>query len=364
VTEHREPPRIGPGDRLFDASLEQPTGGFRLRPLIAARHTRQLDSVKVGIVLLAGLAAAIALLFLGSWATRSTLDWLSVQAPYQIAFSRIHLVNEPPRWFRGGAQALLEGVRRSSGEAETISVLQVPPERLATSFKKYAWVESVNVSYVPGQIDVALRYHRPVAWVQLRPFDQIMIDEKGNILPAEDVDVSKLGTVIKVTGRGLSVPSDRRPGVVWKVRDQTNVEQVDERILAAAKLASFLLQEPQHGDAKRSNALRVDHIIPTEFSGRGLFVRTVEDVVICWGHAPGDEPTGHPSASEKWAMLRLWEQTENARSLVEGDYWAFSSDGLRHEGPHRDSRSQPATSKVSERPRDPPAQLEKPPGSG
>jgi hypothetical protein len=352
--EHREPPRIKEGDHLFDASLPEAARPSRLRPLIAARHTRQFDAVRVAMVLAAGLAMAIALVWLGSWAMRSTLDWLAVQPPYQIPFNQIHLVNPPPPWFLGGKDALLEGVRKSAGEPETISVLQVSPERLAMSFKKYAWVEGVKVSYAPGQIEVELRYHQPVAWVQLSSTDQIVIDEKGDILPAENVDVPKLGATIKVTGRGLSAPSDRRPGVVWKVRDETRLEKVDERISAAAKLASFLLHEPQHGDAQRSNALRVHDIIVTEFSGRGLFVITAENVEICWGDAPGDEPTGHPTAAEKWDMLRRWEQTEPTRSLVVGDYWAFSSDGVRHEGPHSDLRQQPETRKASENPAIPP----------
>jgi hypothetical protein len=364
VTEHRESPRVGPGDRLFDASLEQRSRRFRLRPLIAARHTRQLDSVKVGMVLVAALAVAIVLLFVGAWATRSTLGWLAVQPSYQIPFKQIHLVNLPPAWFLGGKDALLEGVRKSTGEPEMISVLQVSPEQLAMSFKKYAWIEGVKVVYVPGQIDVELRYHRPVAWVQLSSADQIMIDEQGNILPAEDVDVSKLGTVIKVTGRGLAAPPDRRPGVVWKIRDETNLEQVDERISAAARTASFLLQPPQLSDAQRSNALRVHQIIVSDFSRRGLFVVTAENVVICWGQPPGDEPAGHPAATEKWAILRRWEQTEKTRSLVEGDYWAFWNDGLRHEGPHSDTLHRPTARKFSETPRDPPTQHTKPPGSG
>jgi hypothetical protein len=339
--EHREPPRIGPSHREFDASLEAPAGRFRLRPLIAAPHGRRLDSVKMGIVLLIGLTVTAALILLGSWATRVTLDWLADQAPYQLPFSRIHLVNEPPRWFRGGAQAVLEGVRKSSGEAETISLLQVPPERLAMSFKKYAWVEWVKVSYSPGAIDVELRYHRPVAWVQLQGAEQIVIDEKGNVLPAEDIDVSQLGRVIKITGAGLAAPSDRRPGVVWKVRDGNGFERVDERILAAAKSANYLLEEPQYGDAQRSDALRILEIIVTDFSSRGLFLLNAEGIEILWGQAPGDEPSGKPAAPEKWAMLRRWQETEKARYVAEGDFWAFSKDRLRHVCPPTHPRHEP-----------------------
>jgi hypothetical protein len=363
--EHRETPRIGPGDRLLDASLEQPAGRFRLRPLIAARHTRQLDYVRLGLVLSAGLAVAIGVIYLGSWATRTTLDWLSAQAPYQIPFNQIHLVNLPPPWFLGGKDALLEGVRKSSGDAEQVSVLQVSPERLALSFKKYAWVEGVKVSYAPGQIDVELRYRQPVAWVQLSLADQIVIDEKGNILPAEDVDVSWPGTRIKVIGAGLKSPADRQPGVIWKFRDASGLERIDERIVAAARMASFLLQEPRNGDAQRSNAMRIIVINVNDFSSRGLFIYNADDIAILWGKAPGDELPGKPGAAEKWAMLRRWQETEKARFVADGDYWAFSSDGLRHVCPSRHTtRHQPTVKKLSEKPGDPPTQLAKPPGSG
>ena len=362
--EHREPPRIGPGDRVFDASVEAPARRFRLRPLIAARHTRQLDSLKIGIFLLVGLTVTISLIFLGSWATRLTLGWLAVQAPYQLAFSQIHLVNEPPRWFRGGTRALLEGVRKSAGDAETISVLQVTPERLAMSFKKYAWVEGVKVSYAPGKIEVELRYRRPVAWVQLSGAEQIVVDEKGNILPAEDVDVPQLGRVITVTGADLSAPSDRQPGVVWKLRDGNGFERIDDRIVAAASLANFLLKEPQNSDAQGSDALRILEIIVTDYPTRGLFVLNAEAIEILWGQAPGDEPAGKPTAADKWAMLRRWRETVKARHVAEGDFWAFANDRLRHVCPPTHRRHEPTTESPPKKTASPPAQPANPPGSG
>jgi hypothetical protein len=363
--EHREPPRIGPGDQRLDGSLEQPSGGFRRHPLIAARHPRQLDAMKLGIVLLSGLALAIALLFLGSWAMRSTRNWLAAQPPYQIPFKQIHLVNLPPPWFLGGKDALLEGVRKTAGESETISVLQVSPEQLAMSFKKYAWIEGVKVAYAPGRIDVELRFHQPVAWVQLSSADQLVIDEEGIILPAEDVDVPKVGSLIQVIGIGLTAPTDRQPGVVWKVREPGGLERIDERIRAAAKLAEFLSQEPQKGDAERSRGLRIRVINVSNFSAQGLFIFNADDIAILWGKAPGDEPPGKPTAAEKWAILRRWQETEKARFLAEGDFWAFSNDRLRHVCPplHR-TRHEPANESSLNNPHDSPARPPKLTGSG
>jgi hypothetical protein len=340
--DHREPPRLGPGDHLFDMSIEQPSKGSRLRPLIGARHHRQIDLMKVGVVLLSGLAAAIVLLILGSWAARSAHDWLAVQPPYQIPFKEIHLVNPPPPWFLGGNSALLDSVRKSTFEPEIISVLQVSSEQLANSFKKYPWIESAEVFYRPGQIDVDLRYHQPVAWVQLSAADQVVIDEKGNILPIGDINVPRLGPIkIKVRGTGLTPPSDRQPGVIWKIRDASGLERTDERIVAAARMASFLSQEPQKSDALRTNALRITEINVSYFSSRGLFLFNDEETALLWGEAPGDESPGKPSAAEKWAMVRRWYEKERARFLVEGDYWTFSNDRLSHVCAHPGARHEP-----------------------
>ena len=188
------------------------------------------------------------------WARRTSLDWLANQPQYQIPFDQIQLVDDagrpaqPPRWYRGGSQAFLENVRIDSQEPDAVPVLQVAADRLSQAFKNYAWVREVTrVAYEPGTIRVELRYRQPVAWVQLRGTEQIMVDDKGTILPAKDIDVSALGRVIMIFGDthdgGLAPPADRRFGVKWKTREQgSELEKVDERILAAARLASFLVR--------------------------------------------------------------------------------------------------------------------------
>ena len=185
------------------------------------------------------------------WARRASLGWLSNQPQYQIPFDQIQLVdaagrsNEPPRWYRGGSQAFLENVRIDSREPEAVPVLQVTAARLSQIFKNYAWVEDViRVEYSSGSIRVHLRYREPVAWVQLRGGDQIMVDDEGTILPAKDIDVAALGRVIKIFGDlkegGLAPPSDPRFGVKWKSReDGGELDKVDERILARRGLRVF-----------------------------------------------------------------------------------------------------------------------------
>jgi hypothetical protein len=129
--------------------------------------------------------------------------------------------------------------------------------------------------------------------------------------------------------------------VIWKVRDTNGLERIDERIVAAAAMASFLAQEPQRSEGQRANALRIVEINVSYFSGRGLFVFNDEGTWLLWGKTPGDEAPGKPNAAEKWAMLRRWYELEKARFLVDGDYWTFSNDRLRHACPHPGARHEP-----------------------
>jgi hypothetical protein len=353
VMEHREPPRIASGDRpLEGATTHNDRGPFRLRRFDEAGEKRKIDYPRAGLIVLGALVLAAGFL----WVKRASLDWLADQPQYQVPFDQIQLVdasgqpNPPPRWYHGGARVFLENVRIASREPEAVSVLHFTADRLSQVFKNYAWVEDViGVHYGPGSIRVELRYRQPVAWVQLRGGEQIMVDHEGTILPAKDIDVSALGRVIKIYGdlndNGLAPPSDFRFGVKWKCRaGAPAVEEVDSRILAAARLAGFLTGEEQARDAEKSPALRVIGIIVTDFRGRGLFVSNNEDAAILWGDAPGSERPETPSADEKWAMLRRWAETTEARRLVVGDYWAISGSGVRFvcrhpQAPHRPSSS-------------------------
>jgi hypothetical protein len=323
-------------------------------------NARQIDYRRAGLFLLAGLALVAGLIYLSAWAGRASVGWLAQQPPYQIPFDRIELVHEPPPWYLGagsqssrGSRAFLEGVRSSSREPDHVAMLVVVPDELTAAFKKYAWVKQVaRVEYAPGRIRVELRYRQPIAWVQLRGAQQQMLDDEGTILPTENIDVAALGRVLKITGDGgLAPPVATQYGEKWKSKtDAGGLQQVDERILAAAKLAGFLLEEPQAGDAERALALRIDEIIVTDFhknvpeaGTRGLFVQNAEGAAIWWGEAPGAEKPGRPSAKDKWAMLCQWANTTQARFLKDGDYWEFTRSGIVHTCPHPGARHRPAT---------------------
>jgi hypothetical protein len=349
--EHREPPRVGPGDLPGDgATTQHAAGPFRLRRFDEAANRRKIDYVRLGLFIGAGLALATG----AFWARRASLDWLATQPQYQMPFNQIQLIDddgrpdEPPRWYRGGSQAFLENVRLDSHEPAAISVLEVTADRLAQIFKNYAWVEDVvRVVYRPGSIQAQLRYRQPVAWVQLRGEDQLMVDDEGTILPAKDIDVAALGRVIKIIG-DVAPPTDRRFGVKWKsLQDGSDVESIDERVLAAARLAAYLLRADQARDAERSAALRMSWVIVSNFQDflrRGLFTTNAEDVTICWGDAPGINRSESLNADEKWAMLRRWADTTEARFLVKGDYWALSNDGVHFVCGHPGARHRPSLS--------------------
>jgi hypothetical protein len=356
VMEHREPPRADPNDRPFVGATEHPVGRFRLRRFDEAGDRRKIDYHRAGMFVLAGLALVTGLAYLGYRVKRATLNWLAHQPQYQLPFDRIELAAEIPRWYLGGSRAFLERVRRGAGEPETVAVLDVSPDRLALAFKKYAWVEEVNkVAYGSGRIRIDVRYRQPVARVQLRGGEQKIVDRHGIILPAEDIDVAMLGQVITITGDvrygGLAAPADARAGVIWKSPgDGSGRFRVDERIVAACKLAAFLLQDQQAKDGQRYPALRLSEIIVTDFyvHGRGLFVVNDERATIRWGDAPGDTPVGMLSAEEKWAILRQWRETTRSRFLEREDYWSFSKRGLDHVCPHRTDPHRPK--EFSERP--------------
>jgi hypothetical protein len=239
-------------------------------------------------------------------------------------------------------------VRLGSREPDHIAVLDVTTDELRLAFKKYAWVDEVTrVAYGGGRVRVELRYRQPVAWVQLRDAGQLMVDREGTILPAEDIDVAALGRVIPIVGAGgLAPPAAFQFGEKWKFKaNSSGLEQADERILAAAKLAGFLLREPQAGDAERSLALCVRQIfIVADFDVRGLFVINKEGAAILWGNGPGAERPGEHSAEEKWAILRGWADTTRARFLEPEDFWSFSRTGLQHRCPHRRDPHRPKES--------------------
>jgi hypothetical protein len=332
--EHREPPRIGAGDRRSAAAVENAAGGVRLRAFDPFRGRARVDPVRVGATALGLLVVAVAVVYGLSRATNGAVAWLHRQSQYRLAFSDIELARELPKWYRGGKREFLARVQRSSGNPESISLLGVRPERIATAFKLDPWVEEVTrVTFGPGRIGVELKFREPVAWVKVEKTQQF-IDGDGRLLPSEDVDVELAGPLIQITGEELTRPVDSRAGVVWKSkRAGEDVERVDDRIVAAARLARFLKERVGNDHANVSRSLRMLEIIVTEFGGRGLFVVNSEGTVLCWGGPPGSEGPREPTAEEKWQILLRWSGLAIDHTLPDGDYGDFTAKGIAHRCP-------------------------------
>ncbi len=355
MLEHREPPRIGPDDPAFDTVSELGGSRFRLRRLETPAGLRRIDYQRAGLWLAGGLILLAGLLYLGDRSLRKAIGWLAQQPQYQVRFDEIQLINTgglttaPPLWYRGGLHGFLENARIAAREPETISLLEVGPERLRSVFEKYPWVEDVaRVLYGPHDVRVELRFRTPVALVKVRDAEPLVVDADATVLPARDVEPAKLDQLVKIAGDvslgGLARPSDGRFGVKWKsLASRNGEEEVDARILAAARLAGFVAREPQAGDAARWPALRFEEIIVTDYDKpdkengrRGLFVVNGERSVLWWGDAPGFEAPGRLTADEKWTILKRWAETTAARIVDPRDYWAFTRDGLKHVCPHLD----------------------------
>ncbi len=346
MTEHREPPRLVAGDHRLGGTVENSERSFRLRAFNPAGDRPETPWRRAGLLVFVGLAIAAVIAaviaYLGFQAARTAVNWLHHQPQYHVAFGEIKLLSKPPACYRGGSAAFLEHVRRSAGEPEQISLLEEAPDRLARAFKLNPWVEKVvRVAYTAGRISVALEYREPVAWVKLPHGQQQLVDGDGRILAADDVDIEPLGRAIKITGQELAAPEEARPGLVWKTKGSGGgVDEVDSRVVAAARLARFLRNPDRMREAQASPALRIFEIIvtsPSDFSRAGLFVMNDEGAEIRWGEAPGAESPGKPTAEEKWRMLEEWRDTEPLRSLPEGDYWQFSRKSLRKVCPHPQS---------------------------
>jgi hypothetical protein len=301
--------------------------GFRRLDFV--RSERQLDFKRIVLACLLALAAVLIFGYLGNQSLRSAVGWLHRQPQYQLRFDDIQLRDEPPPWFRGGAEAFLRQVRENAKEAEVLPVMELERARIELDFKQFPWVDDVvRVEYPPQGIVVHLAYKRPVAIIPLPPGDEGLLDSQGHLLPAQDVEAEKLGPLIKITGRGLRESSRSQAGHrVWRSSAPgAEGERLQRAVLEAARLAGFLQDPARARDIRDFPALRVLTIIATD--PRGLFVQTSEANVILWGNGPGEEPAGSLEAEEKWELLKKWAKTSGKRTLRLGDYWEISRSGL------------------------------------
>lgn len=113
--EHREPPRIGPGERRIDGVAEEIRTRFRLRTFDLSENRRQVDFRRVLLGVLAGLVAIAVLGYLGTLAARRSVGWLTHQSTFQIPFQKIELVNALP----SGSREVLKSFSKECALART-----------------------------------------------------------------------------------------------------------------------------------------------------------------------------------------------------------------------------------------------------
>ncbi len=322
---YRETPRIAAQEGRLDGVIDDADSRPRFRRFDFVRAERQLDLPRV-LLAFCLLVAGLALMgYLGMQVLRSMVRWLHQQPQYQVRFLDIRLQDEPPAWFRGGAQAFLRQVRDHAKEAETLSVMDLEREQIRRDFKFFPWVDDVTlVEYPPQGITVHLVYKQPVATISFFPGERVLLDRKATILPGEDIDTKKLGPLIKIDSRGLDQPvGDDQPGLAWKSSAPGADGPRQERcMLGAATLAGFFQEPDRAGEAASVPALRVLAIVASD--PRGFFVQNAEGAMIYWGEAPGSESSGTPAAQEKWEILKKWATAPGRHNLPDRDFWTFS----------------------------------------
>ena len=326
---YRETPRIAAQDGRLDGVIDDADSRPRLRRFDFVRAERQLDLPRVLLASCLFVAGVALMGYLGTQVLRSTIRWLHQQPQYQVRFLDIRLQDEPPAWFRGGAQAFLRQVREHAKEAEVLPVMDLETDRIDRDFRLFPWVDHVaRVEYPPQGITVHLLYKQPVATIPFPPGGHVILDRKATILPGEDIDTKKLGPLIKITGTGLDQPaSDNQPGLAWKSSAPgAEGPRLERCVLEAATLAGFFQEPDRVREAASVPALRLLAIVATD--RRGFFVQNAEGAMIHWGEAPGSEASGNLEAKEKWELLEKWATTPSRRILPSGDYWRFSRTGL------------------------------------
>lgn len=350
--EHRQPPRMPPeeprlasragglaaGSQPGPLALPSPAPSSAPRRPAFPRRRLLLATAIIGGGTLAAYAAHRA---------RSALDgWLSDDPQYQIPFHSIVVDPPPPDWYRGGAPAFLDDVKRRSGMPDPVPLLKLKPGELTNAFQQSPWTEAVRIEYPPRGALAHVQFREPVAVVLTQDKTSFLVDGDAVILPSGDLNC-KLDEfelrqkLIRIEGQGLASPARALPGLIWELRP--GVEDTapgNRRILGAARLARFLRRKMNEADQLHTPTLHVTHINPMDSlprkdralfpkKDRGLFIYLNGSICIQWGHAPGDKDEGHPTAEEKWGILLDWQKSGKLRVLPAHDFWEITAVDLK-----------------------------------
>ena len=246
------------------------------------------------------------LLVLGYFAWR---NWGAEHLDKALYAVRIeNLVTTPqPTWIR--SSNVREEVFKNGGLGQ-LSVLD--PQASATiahAFESHSWVQRASrVQKLPGgKVTVDIVYRRPVAMVYYKGHhsdsgtSQINkpiktgyypVDDEGVVLPTADFDSSQVPGYFLVFAEDASPPSD-----VGMAFSDTRIKQSLSlcRLLESARVELRLKQIFVERDERMTG--------PSPWIMR---IKTSDNRFIDWGHAPGNEVAGEPSAQEKLANLLKW----------------------------------------------------------
>ncbi len=339
--EQRQPPRIPPEDprlasRAAGLAAGSPSSPLALPAPSPASRPRTFPRRRLLLAAVGGGGATLAAYV--AHRARPALDsWLGDDPGYQVPFRSIVLDPPPPGWYRGGAPAFLDDVKRRSRLPDPVPVLKLKPGELLHAFQQSPWTEAVRIEYPPRGAAAHVRYREPVAVILTQDGDSYLVDGKAVILPPGDLDCKleefeRRHELIRIEGQGLSGPARDTPGLIWQPRPGVvDSAPGNDRIVGAARLAWFLRQKMDEADRSHTSTLRVTHINPMDYHpkrDRGLFIYLKGLICIQWGPAPGDKNDGHPTAEEKWRILLDWQDSGKLKELPAHDFWEITAGGL------------------------------------
>ncbi len=343
--EQRQPPRIPPEDprlasKAAGLAAGPPSGSGPLALPPPSPAQRRPAFPRRRLLMAAGILGGGTLAAYAAHRARPALDsWLGDDPRYQIPFRSIVLDPPPPDWYRGGAPAFLDDVRRRSGMPDPVPLLKLKPGELVNAFRQSPWTEAVRIEYPPGGAVAHVRFREPAAVVVTDEKSSFLIDGSAVILPPEDLD-RNLETfeaqqgLIRIMGAWLAAPARSTPGLIWEPRAGVHENAPGNTLIPdAASLARFLRHKSRTEVAGSAQArrFRVTLINPMDPDERGLFLYINNSIWVLWGSAPGKETAGSPTAEEKWEKLLEWQRTEPRRELPPHDYWEITAVGLKQQ---------------------------------
>lgn len=256
--------------------------------------------------------AVTPLLILGYFAWRNWGAEHLDRALYAVKIENL-ITTPQPTWIRN--TKVREEVFKNSGLGQ-LSVLD--PQASATiahAFESHSWVQRASrVQKLPGgKVTVDIVYRRPIAMVYYDGHSSpssakvekgfFPVDEEGVVLPLADFDESQVRSYFVVIAEGATPPSD--VGMTYS----------DTRIKQALLLCRVL--EPSRVE------LRLEGIMVERDERMGgpnpwvLRIKTSDNRFINWGHAPGNEVPGEPTAQEKFVNLIKWHSDASATLQID-----------------------------------------------